>query len=165
MKFITDALDAVKSFLNLDEDKPTPVPFTSKQIMVMNKSGYPVYLAPEFVAATTNTKDMPSAFASDFEGHKEIYVNEEFLNLDPKFQDAILYHEEGHLAFANTYLPKDYVLWEMGLSNKAYLSECAADDYAVSCGADIVGLLEYLKTNYGDKIDLKMLDARLARLA
>lgn len=138
--------------------------FITRHIATTKDGGYPVFLADEFVYISTHTKGIPQALAIvSANGAKEIYVNNLFLELSGEMQDAVLQHEVGHLALNAIYTGFDRFLYNIRLSNKSYLCECAADDYAAAGGYKIRDVLVLLRDKY--KLSNRELDARIARLA
>ncbi len=137
--------------------------FITRHIATTNDGGYPIFLADEFVYISTHTKGIPQAIALvSANGAKEIYVNNLFLELSGELQDAVLQHEVGHLTLNAVYNGFDRFLYNMRLSNKVYLCECAADDYAVASGYKMRDVLVLLRDKYG--FSSRELNARIARL-
>lgn len=143
--------------------KMTGLGHITQHIATTKDGGYPVFLADEFVYLTTHVKGIPQAIALALvDGTKEIYINDLFLELSGEMQDAILQHEVGHLTLNAIYNDFDRFLCNIGLSNKAYLCECAADDYAVAGGYKMRELLILLRDKYG--FTTREIEARIARL-
>ena len=125
--------------------------------------GIPVFIADEFVYVNSGIKDIPAAYAVIIGDTKEIYINKAFKRLSTPHQKAFIAHEVGHLALGAVYSGIDKLLAQFGLSNKTYLCECAADDYALAGGHDILGALLVMRDTYGVK-SLE-LNKRIARLS
>lgn len=126
--------------------------------------GYPVYLADEFMYVNSRIKDKPQATAVFHkDGTKEIYVNQKFLDLSKDIQEAIIQHEVGHLVLNAYYTPLEGFLGSIGLSNKRYLCECAADDYSAAGGHKMYEALLLIREEYG--VNYKELNKRIERLA
>lgn len=126
--------------------------------------GYPIFVSDTFVFAQTKTRGFPQAYAiSLINGVKEIYVNTEFTLLPEEIRDAIITHEVGHLVLDAIYTAKERILTDLGFSNKAYLAECAADDYAVTSGYDMYKALVHLRDNY--HLNNPEMEKRIARLS
>ena len=141
--------DGVRMFKVRLEHKNGKLPYSSKHIANTIDGNYPIFLADDFVFVKTRRHDIPQAIATVVgDNQKEIYVNNLFLTLDPLFQDAIIQHEVGHLELMAIYTSKDRFLTNLGLSNKAYLAECAADDYSKAGGHRILQALMHLHATY-----------------
>lgn len=111
--------------------------------------GFPIFLSDDLVFVKTKIARAPAAIAVVMEdGTKEIYINDAFLKMPSHMQDAAIQHEVGHLLTDAVYTNADRFLGNLGLSFKAYLCECAADDYAYISGYDILSTLNHLYNNY-----------------
>lgn len=125
---------------------------------------YPIFIADDFIFVHTKFKDIPQAMAVSLPcGTKEIYVNTAFTKMPEPIRDAAITHEVGHLVLNAIYTPKDKFLALVGMSNKTFLCESAADDYSVASGYDMLGALLYLRDNCG--YFGKELNKRIARLS
>lgn len=157
---------SVKTELDIIEMRKNASVFGFPSVHVANTvdQGYPVFLADDFVFVNTKIRGLPQAYAVSLaNGVNEIYVNREFAQLPEKVCEAVIGHEVGHLVLAQVYTTKERTLANLGLSNKPYLCECAADDYSVASGYDMLGALIYLRDKCG--YFGKELDKRIARLS
>lgn len=150
IKLIKESVLATKrAFMINFKYKKGKLPYPSEQVAVTLDGGYPIFLADDYVFIKTGCGNIPQAIAVAIsEELKEIYVNDLFLTLPPTFQDAIIQHEVGHLKLGAIYSSKDRFLTNLGLSNKAFLCECAADDYSKSGGHPMLQTLMYLHQTY-----------------
>ena len=163
--FIHHINEAIKVEVDIIELKKSAkvIGFPSTHVGNTRDQGYPIFVADTYVFAQTKTRGVPQAYAvSLINGIKEIYVNTEFTQLPEQVRDAIITHEVGHLVLGALYTAKERILADLGLSDKAFLAECAADDYAVSAGFDMYGALVLLRDQF--KFRSKELDKRIARL-
>ena len=138
--------------------------FESVHIGNSKDGGYPIFIADEFVFVQTRTRNLPQALAVSLKcGTKEIYVTTQFTLLPVELRDAIITHEVGHLKLDAIYDNIDRILANLGLSNKSFVCECAADDYSVASGYNMLNALLYLRDKCG--YFGKELDKRIARLS
>lgn len=160
-------MDSIKLGVEIDQIKKrvkkAGTGYTSHHIGNVAGTNIPVFIADEFVFVTTKIRGAPSAYCVVLScGTREIYVNDMFTKLSVDHQNAVLQHEVGHLVTNALYTARDRLLENIGLSNKCYLAECIADDYAVANGYDMLGTLITLRDTYG--IGGAELDKRIARL-